>query len=406
MAVQYATGFGGLNLVTPARMALTNQWQFIGWDGISLKCMVGTSNSATPYASAGIVTDPTFPSRKLFRFNHTEGNSGPEFIGLGISAGATEPEKGIIFGFTFTESYSGTTPALNAAAPYRHGIAVMSSTAAKTASSSMVMSDPKQCLVVLGDGLSKGAPARYPLCLYGRNVFTRPASPLFTYDINQIHHVEVMIERANKRVRAYVDDQLVQDYTFDGANISTVMQGLQLVLWRDGTYSSQYLFCTDIGNVYMLSMDDTHTDRLGSSARVVDYAPASDRSVQMRNSNDDAAGNYQTASQMFDASSEYSLVAADGGSTDLYGMPQSIYSDAAVVHGVGVKIRAVDIAGGGHKVASVAEVNGKQIVGPEVVMTNTVQTMFSDASINPDTAKKWSVGELYAGSIGMKGGFK
>lgn len=405
MSVQYATGFGGLNLVTPARMSTTNMFPFVGYDGIALKTQMGSANAAIVYGSAGVVVDPTFPTRKLFRYLHTSANSGPEFVGLGMS-GASEAANGIIFGFTFTESFAGPNVAANAAAPFRHGIAIMSSTADKTKASSFNLVDPKQCAIVLGDANASGTPARFPLCVYGRNTFTKPTTVGTTYPVDAVHHVEMIMERASKRTRVYIDDTLVQDFTFDGADIGTFMKGVQLVLWRDGSYNTNYNFYTDIGNIYLLSMDDVHYERLGSSARVVDYAPSSDRGVEMLNSNEDATGNYQTASQMFDASSEYALMARDGGSTDLYGLPQSLYSDAAEIHGVGVKVRALDVGGGGHKIASAAMSSGKAINGPSADIDTYARTLFSDASVNPSTGKAWTVAELMSGSIGVKGGFK
>lgn len=404
MSVQYATGFGGLNLVAPARMSNTSPWMFPSWDGISLKTQQGSSSAPLVYGYAGIVTDPTFPARHLFRYTHTYANSGPEFVGLGFS-GAGEGRDGVVFGFTFTESYTGPNPSANVQPPYHHGIAVGTGAASKKPSASMSLVDPKECLLVLGDYNSTGTPPKYPLCMYGRNSFAKPSNPGTMYSIDQIHHVEVLAERSSKRVRVYVDDTLVQDFTFDG-NLSALMSGLQIILWRDGPYNTSVQFTTDIGNVYLLSLDDVHKDRLGSSARVVDYAPASDKLAELRNSNENAAGNYQTADQMFDASSEYALMAKEGGSTDIYGLPQSLSSDAAAIHGVGIKVRALDIGGGGHKVASVSMSKDKQLVGPSVGISSDTQTVFSDASINPSTGAAWTVSDLSAGGIGFKGGFK
>lgn len=405
MSVQYATGFGGLNLATPARYTATYTWPFVANDGMTLKTQVAAANGPLVYGLAGIVVDPTFPTRKLLQYTYTNAVAGAEFVGLGVP-GAPDNQKGVVLGFTFSESYSGTTPAANAAAPYRHGLAVVSSTGGKAASTTMSLIDPKQGLLVLGDALSAGSPARFPLCVYGRNTFTRPASVTKTYAIDMLHQVEVMIERASKRVRVYLDDELVQDFVFDGADISTVMNGLQIVTWRDGSYSTSYRFTVDIGNIYMIALDDVHTERLGSSARVVDYAPASDRSVEMVNSNEDASGNYQTADQVFDAASEYALMSKEGGSSDLYGIPQSLFTDAAAIHGVGIKVSAVDVGGGGHNIASLAEKDGKTAQGPSAPISVDMTTVFSDASVNPSTGAKWQVSELTTGSIGFRGGFK
>lgn len=409
MSVRYATAFSGLTRIAPAATNGFNyaeSWKFMAFDALTFKSY-GTSNAQNIYGKLGIVADTITSSRNNLRHTYANNNSGGELVTIippaATTSSANDTSRGMILGFTFSCKMDSTAavPAANSTAPQRFGVAVATTDCLKSSSSPMKASPENKCFLVLGDGPADGVAKGWPLAVYGRNVFSRPSSFTDTYEFGAVHHVELVCEKQSKRIRAYVNGTLVQDITYENA-IEDVINGLAIWLWRDGSYSSSYTFHTDVTGIYVLNIDDTHPERLGPAARVVEYTPYKDIQAGFTNTND-GKPNYSTASQMLDGASEYSLIGTDEGSTDLYGISPQVRSDAVKIFGAAVKFRAADISGSSSEVGGVIGNGEKVNEGARYKVSSAPATFVSDASVNPITGKLLTVADAPNIGLGIRG---
>ena len=409
MSVRYATAFSGLTRIAPAATNGFNyaeSWKFLAFDSLAFKSY-NSSNAQNVYGKLGIVADTITSSRNNLRHTHANNNSGSELITitppLASTSAMNNTSRGMIFGFTFSCKLdtSAAVPALNSAAPQRFGIAVATTDCIKNSSTPMKPNPENKCFLVLGDGPADGVTKGWPLTVYGRNSFSRPSTFGDTYEFGSVHHVELVCEKQANRIRAYVNGTLVQDITYENA-IADVINGLSIWLWRDNSYSSSYTFHTDITGIYVLNMDDVHSERLGPSARVVEYSPYKDITTNFTNTNT-GQPNYATASQMLDGSSDYSLIGTSDGNTDLYGISPQVRSDAVRIFGAAVKFRGADISGGSSELGGVIGNGEKVNEGARYKVTSNAGTYVSDASVNPITGKLVTVADIPNIGLGVRG---
>lgn len=395
MAILWASGFTGLKFTEPRPMSESN-WSFLTNVGLIPYSKRDSANTLYP-GSLGFVADSIFPTRRNLRCIH-DPQSYNSFGGFRIPFG-TKPDKGLCFGFTFKSVIGPSGRNI--------GICAGSYLADKISSSNKATGwkDVNEGLVCLGTLPPAATGSSSDFCLYTdrpSTTFVQPTGDFNRYKGGSVHHCEVQVDFDTKRVRVYINGKLEKDYVLSGS-VDGLKQGISIFFWNESAVSANNT--TEIGNIYAISIDDIHTGRLGPAARVVDYKPVADIVKGFINGNKEAKGNYQTASQEADSDDAYSLVAPDGGATDIYSIDPAIATDAAKIFGVSMMIRASDPTGEGHKIAPVIYKDGDTVAVNEYAASGTMQSSFVDISKNPYTSAKWDVADIIKLGIGMRGGY-
>lgn len=422
MAVLFSTGFGANNLTGDIWLysGFSSYFDYKkkiqnilnnGLDTIGFTVQTGgySAYNYPDFTQVSITNDSYMPNRHVLKISHdTSSNTKFPLFGLVIkNTQRVEDTEGLILGFTFKMGCNLTTPPSIGATPNgKYGLMVCRGdiTPAGRTDGTTLLSNNKDCFFNIGNGSRTGdddGPS-FPLVLFKNGILVEDDSSDKKYTGDSLHHFEMIIEK-NKRVRCYIDGNLATDNTYTG-DIKTALEGLSICSWKAFFKSSSYILSdyNEIGNIYMLAIDDVHNSRLGPSTRVVDYAVTKDVKAQFKNSNPASKGNYEIAAQNLDEEGHFLTSSGDGPVIDLYQMPKSITSEAAKIHGASLRVTCVNPSQEDSFLSPVIGTGGNEYKGDKKTVDKKTNTLTLDVSVNPTTSKKWTVEDFVDSSIGME----
>lgn len=392
MAVIFVEGFTGFPRET-ATAALSSLLS----GGYLLPTTYNDNNAPYPVVSRyDVLADAIFADRNVLRMikNNASATATEEGINVAYNF-ETNPAK-VVLGFTLTCGM----PA-NATAKYANSILIgtaysqanprfaMMYNAAGVARTRSLLTETF-AVIDFNDSATAAPNA-------GVKVPSKGTVSAFPFTPNAQHHVELLIEQDVNRVRMYVDGTLVGDGTFAG-EVANMNSGFAIVARSQTTGTDKY---AEVGNIYALAVDSIHTGPLGPTARVLEFAPASDAAVQWSRDESKYASNAALVGQNFNGSDF--VTAMDAGTTDLFNSPAGVGANAAQVFGVGIKVAAKSLTDTTHAIKATVRVNGVSLDSTEAALPLNTNTVFTrDGSINPGTNAVWKPAEVSTGQFGYK----
>lgn len=392
MAVIFVEGFTGF-----PRESATSALSSLLSGGYLLPTTYNDGNAPYPAASRyDVLADAIFADRNVMRMIKNSTSATAQEVGINVPYNfATNPAK-VVLGFTLTCGM----PA-NATAKYANSILIgtayspsyprfaMMYTATGAARTKALVSETF-AVIDFNDSATAAPNA-------GIKVPSSGTASAFPFTPNAQHHVELLIEQDVNRIRMYVDGTLAGDGAFAG-EVGNMNSGFAIVTRSQTTGADKY---AEVGNIYALAVDSVHTGPLGPTARVLEFAPASDAAVQWGRDESKYASNAAVVAQNFNGSDF--VTAMDVGTTDLFNAPTGVGANAAQVFGVGIKVAAKSLTDATHAIKATVKVNGVSLDSAEAALPLNTNTVFTrDGSINPNTNAVWKPTEVAAGQFGYK----